>query len=140
MTDWGITPPPARMQWSVLPEFDSEAATARMNRVTFLRSIHTRAAGGDPHAQAVIATPGIRDEVAAYNSRVATYSGMKAPAPAPPSLRAAPAPSAAVPRSPRAVTPTTPQPATPVLSGLQGRVDMLTRLVSPPPLPPGLID
>jgi hypothetical protein len=63
-----------------------------------------------------------------------------APLPALPPLptqRPTPAPvNVAVPRAPRA---TVPQPATPVLSGLQGRVDMLTRLVNPPPLPPGLL-
>jgi hypothetical protein len=73
---------------------------------------------------------------------VASYHGI-APVVAPPPPRSVPVPppvSASVPRAPRPTVPAVPQPATPVLSGLQGRVDMLTRLISPPPVPPGLLD
>jgi hypothetical protein len=68
---------------------------------------------------------------------VAAHYGLTPPAVLPPMPTPRPA---AVPQAPRAVTPPAPQPATPVLSGLQGRVDMLQRLVSPPALPPGLLD
>jgi hypothetical protein len=73
----------------------------------------------------------------------AHYGLAPLPVPAPALARPVPTPatvSASVPQAPRAVTPTAPKPVTPVLSGLQGRVDMLTRLISPPPVPPGLLD
>jgi hypothetical protein len=67
---------------------------------------------------------------------VASYHGLVPP----PVLPPAPAPArATVPRAPRPVVPTAPQPATPALSGVQRRVDMLTRLVSPPKPPDELV-
>jgi hypothetical protein len=67
--------------------------------------------------------------------QVASYHGLAplptyAPAPAPAPV------SAAVPRAPRPVVPTAPQP-TVALSGVQRRMNKLTRLISPP-VPPDL--
>jgi hypothetical protein len=64
---------------------------------------------------------------------VASYHGL---APPPASARA-PAPAKAVaPQAPRAVVPTAPQP-TVALTGVQRRVEKLTRLIAPP-VPPDL--
>jgi hypothetical protein len=62
------------------------------------------------------------------------------PLAAPQPLRAAPVPrpvSASVPQAPRATVPTTPQP-TVALTGIERRVDMFTKLISPP-VPPDLV-
>jgi hypothetical protein len=70
---------------------------------------------------------------------VAAYHGL-APLP-PPAPAPVPAPatvSATVPRPPRAVVPAAPTP-TIASSGLQRRVDMLTRLISPPAPPTDLV-
>jgi hypothetical protein len=65
--------------------------------------------------------------------QVASYHQLALPAPA-----LAPAPARA-PQAPRAVTPTVPTPRpTVALSGVQRRVNKLTRLISPP-VPPDLI-
>jgi hypothetical protein len=71
---------------------------------------------------------------------VASYHGI-APVVAPPPPRSVPAPatvSATVPRPPRATVPTAPQP-TVASSGLQRRIDQLTRLVNPPAPPTDLV-
>jgi hypothetical protein len=64
--------------------------------------------------------------------QVATYHGLVPP----PVLPPAPAPPRA-PQAPRAVTPTVPQPSV-ALTGVQRRMNKLTRLISPP-VPPDLI-
>jgi hypothetical protein len=70
---------------------------------------------------------------------VAAYHGLVPPAilpPAPAPVSAAPAAVRAVtPRAPRAVVPAAPK--TPALDGVSRRVDMLTRLITPP-VPPDL--
>jgi hypothetical protein len=124
MPEWNI-PPPALThpnlvaQMRVAPslgEWDEAAALARMNRVTFLRSIHAKAAQGDPGAQALVADPAIRSEVAAHNGRIAAYSAVKSPAP--PAAPAPPPISAAVPRAPQVTLPAPAQtPALPVSRG-----------------------
>jgi hypothetical protein len=72
---------------------------------------------------------------------VASYHNLPplpAPAPAPAPVPAPPTISATVPRAPHATVPTAPQP-TIASSGLQRRVDMLTRLVNPPAPPTDLV-
>jgi hypothetical protein len=118
MVDWNIQPPPLT-GW-VAPAAQPEPIdwAHREN----LRMWRVLAAQGHEAGQAVVA----------YHNLAPLPAPALAPAPVPASATI----SATVPRLPRATVPAAPQPATPVLSGLQGRVDMLTRLISPP-VPPG---
>ncbi len=69
---------------------------------------------------------------------VVNFHGIPPVAPAAPWWPAPATASATVPRAPRATAPTAPQP-TIASSGLQRRVDMLTRLVNPPAPPTDLV-
>jgi hypothetical protein len=120
MNDWNIQPPPLT-GW-VAPAAQPEPIDWAHRES--LRMWRVLAAQGHEAGQAVVA-----------------YHGL-APLPAP-ALAPAPVParatvSATVPRPPRATVPTAPQP-TIASSGLQRRVDMLTRLVNPPAPPTDLV-
>jgi hypothetical protein len=127
MAEWNIAAPAlthpnivAQMRAAPsLGEWDEAAAVARINRVAFLRSIHAKAANGDPGAQALVNDPAVQSEVAAHNARVATYAVVKAPKP-PPVPAPLPPVTATVPQAPRAVVPAAPQP-TPAFAAITNR-------------------
>ena len=92
-----IVPPPlthpniaAKMRAAPpLGEFDEAAALARMQRITFLRTLHA-------NRDASQIDPALRAEWQAHQARVATYAVVRAPKP-PATL--APLPAATAPRS-----------------------------------------
>jgi hypothetical protein len=132
-----IAPPPimhpnilARMRAvPPLEPFDEVAALARMQRISFLRSIH-----------GPVNDPALSAEWAEHNARVAQYAAVKPP---PPPAAAPPPVTAFVPRPPRAPAPTAWQPS-PALAGATRRAGLsqaatvLSALwgVSPPTLEP----
>jgi hypothetical protein len=141
MTDWNIAPPAlthpnvvaAMRAAPPLGEFNEAAALQRMQRVAFLRSIHEKAAKGDPRAMAVVRDPAIQSEVAAHNARIATYAVVKTPAPPPLPAPMPPPVTAITPQAPRAAAPAVPQ--TPALAGVSRRAEMLTSLLGARPAP-----
>jgi hypothetical protein len=88
--------------------FDEAKALARVQRITFLRSLH---------AKGPVTDPALRAEWAAHQQRVAAYSQVKAPKP--PAVPA-PLPTAAVPSTPRPTVPAAPQP-TPAFAAITNR-------------------
>jgi hypothetical protein len=124
----GLTHPNIVAQIRAAPplgEFDEMAAFQRMQRITFLRTLH---ANRNPAE----IDPALRAEWAAHQQRVAAYSQVKA---SPPPVAPAPLPvSASVPQAPRAVVPAVPE-ATPALAGISSRADMLTSLLGARPTP-----
>ena len=116
MAEFNIAPPPlthpnvvnAMRAAQPLQPFDEAAALARMQHVTFLRTLHERGPVTDP---------ALRAEWAAHQQKVAAYSQVKTPTP-PPTV--APLPAATVPRTPRPTAPAAPQP-TPAFSAITNR-------------------
>jgi hypothetical protein len=132
MADWNIAPPAlthpnvvaAMRAAPPLGEFDEAAALTRMQRITFLRTMHA-------NGKAAQLDPGLRAEWAAHQQRVATYAVVRAPKP-PPTL--APLPAATVPRASQPTVPAPVQP-TPALFGVTRRTEMLTSLLGARPAP-----
>jgi hypothetical protein len=122
MTDYGITPPPLTGWTAPAAQPEPIDWTHRES----LRMWRVLAAQGHEAGQAVAAYHGLAP-LAVPSSALA-----------PPSVPAPAVVSATVPRAPRPTVPTAPQP-TIASSGLQRRVDMLTRLVNPPTPPTDLV-
>jgi hypothetical protein len=128
MTDFNIALPPVTAPSIVnamraappIEPFDEHAALQRMQRVTFLRTLHARGP---------VADPALRAEWAAHQQRVAAFSQVKGPKP---STTPAPLPAATVPRAPRPTLPAPVQP-TPALAGVTRRSEMLTSLLGARP-------
>jgi hypothetical protein len=106
-----------------LGEFDEAAALARMQRITFFRTMHA-------NGKAAQLDPAQRAEWAAHQQRVAAYSQVKTPKPPQVTAPAPPPITALAPQAPRPVVPTLPQ--TPALAGVTRRAEMLTSLLGRP--------
>jgi hypothetical protein len=100
--------------------FNEAAALARMERITFLRSLHQRGPVSDPALSA---------EWAAHNARVAQYSAVRAPTP--PAVPVPLSVVASVPQAPRPA-PIAPVQPTPALAGISNRAAMLQNLLARP--------